>query len=78
MGTAFWIRRAATVFALVAAVLFVVSLLKGRSPADALSFSAAWSLVTTAVFIVSRRHHAGRGRPCAVCRDTPEMQAADA
>jgi hypothetical protein len=71
MGTAFWIRRAATVFALVAAVLLVVSLLKGRGLTGSAEFAAAWSVVSTAVFIGARLYQSSRGQHCELCQDIP-------
>ena len=75
MGAAFWIRRAATVYALVAAVLFVVRLLKGEGVAEAVAFSATWALLTTAVFIGARLYQSRRGQHCALCQDTPAARA---
>lgn len=71
MGTTFWIRRALTVFALAAAVLFVVSLLKGRGVADAVAYSATWAALSTAVFVTGRLYQSRRGQACALCQDTP-------
>lgn len=71
MGTAFWIRRTATVFALVATVLFVVSLLKGRGLAGSAQFTAVWASATTAVFIAARLYQSSRGQHCELCQDIP-------
>ncbi len=74
MGTAFWIRRSLVVFAAVFAVLFVVSLLKGRGVEGGLAFSALWALITTAVFTVARVYQSRRGQACALCDDIPAEQ----
>lgn len=71
MGTAFWIRRTATVFAMIAAVLFVVSLLNGRGVAGSLEFTVLWASASTAVFIGSRLYQTSRGRQCELCQDIP-------
>jgi hypothetical protein len=72
LGRRFWIVRTLTVYGGVFGLLYVVSLLKGRTPSEALSFAALWALASTAIFIGSRYYHASRGRVCALCRDTPE------
>ena len=71
MGTAFWIRRAATVFSMIAAVLFVVSLLKGRGLAGSAEFTAIWATASTAVFIGARLYQSSRGQHCELCQDIP-------
>lgn len=71
MGTAFWIRRAATVFALIGAVLFAVSLLKGRGLLGSAEFSVGWAAVSTAVFIGARLYQSSRGQHCELCQDIP-------
>ena len=71
MGTAFWIRRAATVFAMIAAILLVVSLLKGRGLLGSVEFAAAWSAASTAVFVGARLYQSSRGRHCELCQDIP-------
>ena len=71
MGSAFWIRRTATVFALVALVLFVVGVLKGQAASASAAYSAVWASVSTAVFIGARLYQSRRGQHCALCQDTP-------
>lgn len=71
MGVRFWIRRAVTVFALVGAVLYVVSLAKGRGLVGSAEFSAGWSAASTAVFIAARLVQSRRGLHCALCQDIP-------
>jgi hypothetical protein len=71
MGTAFWVRRAATVFTVIAAVLFVVSLLKGRGLLGSAEFSAVWASISTAVFVVGRLYQSRRGQHCELCQDIP-------
>ena len=72
MGRAFWIRRFATVTALIFAVLVAVELAKGHPPADALSFAATWGLLAGAIFTLARIFQSRRGQRCAICNDTPE------
>jgi hypothetical protein len=72
LGRRFWIVRTLTVYAGVLALLFVVGVLKGRTPSEALSFAALWALASTAIFIGSRYYQASRGQACALCRDTPD------
>lgn len=75
MGTPFWIRRAATVFAMIAAVLFVVSLLKGRGLLGSAEFTAVWASASTAVFIGARLYQSSRGQHCELCQDIPAPTA---
>lgn len=72
MPLSFWIRRTATVFALVAVVLFVVRVLRGDAAPEAMTYSALWAALTTAVFISARVVQSRRGQHCALCQDTPE------
>lgn len=71
MGAAFWIRRAATVFTAIAAILFLVSLLKGRGLLGSAEFSAGWAALSTAVFIGARLYQPSRGQHCELCQDIP-------
>jgi hypothetical protein len=71
MGTTFWLRRAATVFAMTASVLFVVSVLQGRGLAGSVEFTAIWATASTAVFIGARLYQSSRGQHCALCQDIP-------
>ena len=52
MGFKFWFVRALKVFLGVAALLFIVELLKQHSVQEALIFACTWSLITTTVFIL--------------------------
>jgi len=72
MGRIFWIKRFLAVAALVFAVLMLIELLKGHDPESALTFSAVWSLITSAIFTGTRIYRSRKGQYCAVCRDTPE------
>ena len=64
-------RRSLQVLAGVFAVLFVVSLMKGRGIGGGLEYAALWSVLTTVVFIVGRRWQIRRGEACALCDDLP-------
>lgn len=75
MGAPFWIRRAVTVFAIIGAVLFVVSLLKGRGVLGGAQFSAGWAAVSTAVFVGARLVQSRRGQRCDLCQDVPSEHA---
>ena len=76
--SAFLLRRALTVFALVFGVLFVVSLLKGRGVEGALEYAALWAFASTAVFAVVQAVRARRGTACEVCEDlSVERDAAE-
>ncbi len=75
MGTAFWIKRFLTVFAGTFLVLCAVQMvLRDRSLADAAGYAALWAFIASGVFAVSRVVQARRGRHCALCKDTPQMQ----
>ena len=67
----FSLRRTLTVFVLVSAVLFVVSLLKGRGVAAGLEYAALWSAISTAVFAAAQAFQARRGAACEICEDEP-------
>lgn len=72
MGITFWVRRTIAVFVIIGAVLFAVSLLKGREAEAALVFAASWSAVSTAIFITTRLIRSRRGEHCELCQDTPQ------
>ena len=72
MGFKFWLVRALKVFLGVAALLFIVELLKQHSAQESLIFAFTWSFVTTAIFIGSRLYQSRKGVECALCNDTPE------
>lgn len=71
MGASFWIRRAASVFAMIAAVLFAVSLLKGRGLLGSAELAAVWASASTAVFVGARLYQSSRGQRCELCQDVP-------
>jgi len=73
MGTAFWIRRFLTVFALAFAVIGGAQLLKGRPLGYAMIQGLVWSSVSSVIFTAARLYHSHHGRHCALCRDIPEM-----
>ena len=74
MGIGFWIRRFVAVFFGALVVIGAGQLLQGRSPANALSHGLVWTAVAATVFTAAPLHQARKGRHCALCRDTPEMQ----
>lgn len=75
MGTRFWIRRFFVVLTGTFVVIAAAHLLRGRGLEHAVTEAALWGLATAAVFTVGRYLQARRGQHCAICRDTPEMQA---
>lgn len=74
MGTVFWIRRTLLVFALTTSGIALAQWLKGHDWAYSVTEALIWGSVATAVFTVSRIYQSRRGKQCALCRDTPEMQ----
>jgi hypothetical protein len=76
LGRLFWIRRYLTVFAIAFAVIAVVQLLKGHTNRYAVVQGLVWATISATVFTGSRIWQSRRGRHCALCRDTPEMQGA--
>lgn len=56
---------------MIGAVLFVVSLLKGRGFLGSAEFGAGWAAVCTAVFIGARLYQSRRGQHCELCQDIP-------
>ena len=72
MGFNFWLVRALKVFLGVAAILFIVELLKQHSVQESLVFAFTWSSITTAIFICSRLYQSRKGVECALCNDIPD------
>jgi hypothetical protein len=72
VGFQFWFVRALKVFLGVAALLFIVELLKQHSVQESLIFALTWSFITTAVFIGSRLYQSRKGVECALCNDIPD------
>ena len=60
-----------TVFAIIASVLFVIGLLKGRGLLESAEFTAVWATASTAVFVVGRLYQSRRGQHCDLCQDIP-------
>lgn len=75
MSTGFWIKRFLTVLALAFVVICVAQLLKGRGLEYSSTQAAIWSVISALVFTVARVFQSRRGQHCALCKDTPEMQA---
>jgi hypothetical protein len=74
VGNLFWIRRYLTVFVIAFTVIAVAQLLKGHTDRYAASQGLIWATVSASIFTGSRIWQSRRGRHCALCRDTPEMQ----
>jgi hypothetical protein len=74
MGTAFWIRRFFTVFAIALAIINAGQLLKGRGVTYSITQAALWGFASSLVFTVSRYFQSRAGQQCAICKDTPEMK----
>jgi hypothetical protein len=75
MGAFFWIRRFFLALVVAFAVIATSHLVRGRGLNHAVTEAAIWSVLSAAVFTVGRYFQARRGQHCAICRDTPEMQA---
>lgn len=73
MGTAFWIRRFALVFAGAFVLIAASHLVRGRGIEHARLEATLWASLTAAVFTGARIVQSRRGRHCAVCRDTPDF-----
>jgi hypothetical protein len=74
VGTAFWIRRFFTVFAIAFVIIGAAQLLKGRGAAYSLTQAALWGLASSLVFTVARYFQSRAGQQCAICKDTPEIK----
>jgi hypothetical protein len=72
MPISFWIKRFLVMFTGVFVILLAVALLRDRAMARAVSESALWAGIATAVFIASRIYHLRRGRHCELCGDSPD------
>ena len=77
MGTAFWIRRFSFVFVVAACIIAGAQLLKGRDLSYSLTQGLLWAAISASVFTGARIYQSGKGVHCAICRDTPEMQASN-
>lgn len=75
MGTAFWIRRFLVVFAGAFVIIAGVAVLKGHAMDESVVQGLLWGAASAALFTGSRIWQSRRGVHCAICRDTPEMQA---
>jgi hypothetical protein len=75
MGTGFWIRRFFTVLGGASLIICAAQLLRGHELPDAALQGTIWGVISATVFTMSRFFQARQGRHCAICSDTPEMQA---
>jgi hypothetical protein len=67
--SAFLLRRTLAVFALAFAVLFAVSLSKGRGTGGALEYAALWAFISTAVFAAVQVIRTKRRTACERCEE---------
>ena len=67
--SAFLIRRALTLGALVFAVLTIIELVGGEGLPDALAYAGVWALLSSAVFAAVQVIRERRGASCEVCED---------
>jgi hypothetical protein len=75
MGTAFWLRRFAWVFAIAFVVIAASQfLLRGRTLGDAALQGAIWAAIAATLFTATRLFKSRRGEACALCGDTPGLQ----
>lgn len=72
MPTSFWIKRIITVVTGFFLLLFVVYLVRGRTPSTAATESALWAAISTSLFIATRLYRSRQGQHCELCGDTPE------
>lgn len=77
MGLKFWLIRSIKVFSAIAALLFVVELLKQHPVLESILFALAWSFVATGIFIGSRLYQSRKGVECALCDDMPKVDSKD-
>jgi hypothetical protein len=75
MGTAFWVRRFLFVSVFAACVIASAQFLKGHDLHYSLAQGLLWGAISASVFTCARIYHSSKGVHCAICRDTPEMQA---
>jgi len=71
MSPSLWVKRFVVVTALVFAVLMVAELLKGHDLEAAITFSALWSVIASAIFTGARIYRVRKGQYCAICGDAP-------
>jgi hypothetical protein len=71
MGTMFWIRRYALVFAIAFVVIAGAHLLRGRSFESSLVEAVIWSAISAGIFVGARIYQSRKGVHCAMCNDIP-------
>ena len=74
MAMFFWIRRFLIVLAVTFAIIFGAQLLKEHTLEYSLAHAGSRAVIATSIFIGGRYYNASKGRHCALCKDTPEMQ----
>jgi membrane protein implicated in regulation of membrane protease activity len=75
LGVAFWIRRFFLVWFFAGLIIGGAQLLKGHTLKYAALQGLLWSTISALIFTVSRFFRSRQGQHCAICKDTPEMQA---
>jgi len=77
MGTMFWIKRFLTVLVGAFLIIGAAQMLKGHDLPYSVTQAAIWGAVAATVFTGARLYQSRKGRHCALCKDTPEMQQVD-
>lgn len=68
MGWKFWARRFALALLVAGVLLFVVELVKGHEPIDAVKFAAFWGVLAAAVFTLTGYIKYRRNPACMIPR----------
>ncbi|MEG3193050.1 hypothetical protein [Lysobacter sp. D1-1-M9] len=74
MGTSFWVRRFLLVFGIAFTIIAAAQLVQGESLDYAATQALLWAAISASIFTGSRIYQSRKGKHCAICNDTPEMQ----
>ena len=77
MGTAFWMRRFLLVFLAPHALLLALNCYKVAASTTRSHMACSGRQFRPAFLLVQRIYQSSKGVHCAICRDTPEMQASE-
>lgn len=69
MGAAYWIKRYLLAAVPLFAILAAVEWFKGETTAQDFLSAAAWAVLASAIFILTKYRHHRRNQACAMCED---------
>ncbi len=75
MGVKFWVKRFFTVLGVAFLVIGSAQMIKTHDFQYSAIQALIWSIASASVFTTARIYQSRQGQHCAICRDTPEMNA---